>query len=67
MTLRAQTGDIVDTVDMFSGERVVRAIWPEALNQGRIAGLNMAGVAAPYEGSIAMNVTSASTLTRISR
>jgi NAD(P)H-nitrite reductase large subunit len=43
---------------MFSGERVVNAIWPEALNQGRIAGLNMAGVATPYEGSMAMNVTS---------
>lgn len=51
-------GDVAETVDMFSGERVVNAIWPEALNQGRIAGLNMAGVATPYEGSMAMNVTS---------
>ncbi|MCZ7626686.1 MAG: hypothetical protein C3F12_10205 [Candidatus Methylomirabilota bacterium] len=51
-------GDVAETVDMFSGERVVNAIWPEALNQGRIAGLNMAGVASPYEGSMAMNVTS---------
>lgn len=51
-------GDVAETVDMFSGERVVNAIWPEALNQGRIAGLNMAGAATPYEGSMAMNVTS---------
>ncbi|HWQ68721.1 MAG TPA: FAD-dependent oxidoreductase [Patescibacteria group bacterium] len=51
-------GDVAETVDMFSGERVVNAIWPEALNQGRIAGLNMAGVIASYEGSMAMNVTS---------
>ncbi|MDE2180310.1 MAG: NAD(P)/FAD-dependent oxidoreductase [candidate division NC10 bacterium] len=51
-------GDVAETVDMFSGERVVNAIWPEALNQGRIAGLNMAGVATSYEGSMAMNVTS---------
>jgi NAD(P)H-nitrite reductase large subunit len=51
-------GDVAETVDMFSGERVVNAIWPEALNQGRIAGLNMAGVATAYEGSMAMNVTS---------
>src|SRR5574337_690804 len=51
-------GDVAETVDMFSGERVAHAIWPEALNQGRIAGLNMAGVATPYEGSMAMNVTS---------
>lgn len=50
-------GDVAETVDMFSGERVVNAIWPEALNQGRIAGLNMAGVTTTYEGSMAMNVT----------
>lgn len=50
-------GDVAETVDMFSGERVVNAIWPEALNQGRTAGLNMAGVATAYEGSMAMNVT----------
>jgi NAD(P)H-nitrite reductase large subunit len=50
-------GDVAETVDMFSGERVMNAIWPEALNQGRTAGLNMAGVATAYEGSMAMNVT----------
>ncbi len=51
-------GDVAETTDMLSGQRVVIAIWPEALNQGRIAGLNMAGVATKYEGSMAMNVTS---------
>lgn len=51
-------GDVAETADMFSGQRVVIAIWPEALNQGRIAGLNMAGVGTAYEGSMAMNVTS---------
>jgi NAD(P)H-nitrite reductase large subunit len=51
-------GDVAETTDMLSGQRVVIAIWPEALNQGRIAGLNMAGVPAKYEGSMAMNVTS---------
>jgi nitrite reductase (NADH) large subunit len=50
-------GDVAETVDIFSGERAVNAIWPEALNQGRIAGLNMARVATAYEGSMAMNVT----------
>jgi NAD(P)H-nitrite reductase large subunit len=50
-------GDVAETVDMFSGERAMNAIWPEALNQGRTAGLNMAGVATAYEGSMAMNVT----------
>jgi nitrite reductase (NADH) large subunit len=50
-------GDVAETVDMLSGERLMNAIWPEALNQGRIAGLNMAGVSTAYEGSMAMNVT----------
>lgn len=51
-------GDVAETVDLLSGERVVNAIWPEALFQGEIAGLNMAGVPATYQGSLAMNVTS---------
>ncbi len=51
-------GDVAETTDMLSGHRVVIAIWPEALNQGRIAGLNMAGVPTKYDGSMAMNVTS---------
>jgi nitrite reductase (NADH) large subunit len=51
-------GDVAETTDMLSGQRVVIAIWPEALNQGRIAGLNMAGTKEGYEGSMAMNVTS---------
>ena len=51
-------GDAAETTDMFSGQRVVVAIWPEALNQGRVAGLNMAGAPTTYEGSMAMNTTS---------
>lgn len=51
-------GDAAETTDMFSGQRVMNAIWPEALNQGRVAGLNMAGVPTRYEGSMAMNTTS---------
>jgi NAD(P)H-nitrite reductase large subunit len=51
-------GDAAETTDMFSGQRVLVAIWPEALNQGRVAGLNMAGVPTKYEGSMAMNTTS---------
>jgi nitrite reductase (NADH) large subunit len=51
-------GDAAETSDMFTGQRVVVAIWPEALNQGRVAGLNMTGVPTRYEGSMAMNTTS---------
>lgn len=50
-------GDVAETVDRLSGERVINAIWPEALYQGEVAGLNMIGVPAVYEGSLAMNVT----------
>ncbi len=50
-------GDVAETADLLTGERWVNAIWPEALNQGRVAGLNMAGVPTAYEGSLAMNVT----------
>ena len=51
-------GDAAETTDMFSGQRVLVAIWPEALNQGRVAGLNMAGAPTTYDGSMAMNTTS---------
>lgn len=51
-------GDVAETTDMLSGERTVNAVWPEALNQGRVAGLNMAGVPTRYQGSLAMNTTS---------
>ncbi len=50
-------GDVAETADLLTGERWVNAIWPEALNQGRVAGLNMAGIATAYDGSLAMNVT----------
>ena len=51
-------GDVAETADMLTGQPVVNAIWPEALNQGWIAGLNMAGRRQAYEGSLAMNTTS---------
>jgi NAD(P)H-nitrite reductase large subunit len=51
-------GDVAETKDRLSGERLVNAIWPEALNQGQVAGRNMAGVRTTYPGSMAMNTTS---------
>lgn len=47
-------GDIV-RARMASGGRAVRAIWPNAVAQGRIAGLNMAGHPELWDGSRAMN------------
>jgi len=50
-------GDCAEGVDFLSGERVVHAIWPTAIDQGRAAGANMAGDSATYAGSLSWNVT----------
>ncbi len=51
-------GDCAETHDFLGGERVVHAIWPTAIEQGRIAGANMAGdEGREYAGSLSMNVT----------
>ncbi|MDP2911087.1 MAG: FAD-dependent oxidoreductase, partial [Candidatus Omnitrophota bacterium] len=48
-------GDVAETSDIALGESSINAIWPAACEQGRIAGLNMAGEKETYEGSLAMN------------
>ena len=48
-------GDVSETNDIALGESSINAIWPAACEQGRIAGLNMAGEKEAYEGSLAMN------------
>jgi len=50
-------GDCAETHDFLSGERVVHAIWPTAIDQGRVAGANMAGDRHTYPGSLSWNVT----------
>ena len=49
-------GDVADSVDCVTGARQVNAIQPNAVEQGRIAALNMAGTAAASQGSLAFNV-----------
>lgn len=56
-------GDCAEGFDFLSGERVVHAIWPTAVEQGRVAGASMAGGSAPYPGSLSMNVLDAFGLT----
>ena len=48
-------GDVAESRDFCTGERVVHGIWPTAVDQGRVAGLNMAGVPVTYPGSLSMN------------
>jgi NAD(P)H-nitrite reductase large subunit len=48
-------GDCVETEDFLLGVSRPMAIWPNAYRQGKIAGLNMAGIEKQYDGSMAMN------------
>ncbi|HHW15349.1 MAG TPA: NAD(P)/FAD-dependent oxidoreductase [Firmicutes bacterium] len=51
-------GDVAETWDLARGERRVNALWGNAVEQGRVAGLNLAspdGQAAAYPGSLAEN------------
>lgn len=48
-------GDVAETYDLLLGERRVNATWPNAAEQGRTAGINMAGGCRKYSGSLAMN------------
>jgi nitrite reductase (NADH) large subunit len=59
-------GDCAEGFDFLSGERVVHAIWPTAIEQGRVAGANMAGDSQTYPGSLSWNVTELFALTMAS-
>lgn len=48
-------GDITQAHCQISGERNLRPLWPCAVQQGKIAGTNMAGGQERYPGSIPMN------------
>jgi NAD(P)H-nitrite reductase large subunit len=48
-------GDVAEINDLLTGKPVVPATWPAAVDQGRIAALNMAGERVAYDGATAMN------------
>jgi NAD(P)H-nitrite reductase large subunit len=48
-------GDVAETYDISRDRAAINAIWPCAFEQGRIAGLNMAGQEVKYVGSFRMN------------
>ena len=48
-------GDVCESFDVTKGELGINALWPMAVEQGRVAGLNMAGAGIDYEGSVGMN------------
>ncbi|MCE5265201.1 MAG: FAD-dependent oxidoreductase [Deltaproteobacteria bacterium] len=49
-------GDAAQSRDIVSGGMRINALWPVAVEQGRVAALNMAGVPAIYPGSFARNI-----------
>ncbi len=49
-------GDVAEGPDAVSGERVVHAIEPTAMQHGRVAAANMAGRETLYKGSLLMNI-----------
>ena len=49
-------GDVAQGPDFSTGRQEVHAIQPTAVEHGRIAALNMAGIDTPFRGSLSMNV-----------
>jgi phenylglyoxylate dehydrogenase epsilon subunit len=47
-------GDVAEAHDFFSGKPKINASIPSAVRQGRVAGANMVGIHAEYEGGIPM-------------
>jgi len=45
-------GDVVETTDVATGESIVSGTWTNAAEMGRIAGVNMAGGVAEYDGAL---------------
>jgi NADPH-dependent 2,4-dienoyl-CoA reductase/sulfur reductase-like enzyme len=50
-------GDVAQAPDFFAREKVNNGLWPSAVEQGEIAGKNMAGLKEEYPGNLKMNVT----------
>ncbi len=48
-------GDCIETPNLLTGEMFVHAIFPNAVEQGRVAGMNLAGYPVSYEGAERMN------------
>lgn len=48
-------GDVIEAPDRLTGEPYVHAIFPNAMEQGRIVGLNLVGYDVTYEGAERMN------------
>lgn len=50
-------GDVAQGPTTFGEKHMIHALWPTAIEMGKIAGVNMAGKELAYEGSLNMNTT----------
>jgi len=50
-------GDVTRGPTAAGGPREIHALWPTAVEQGKVAGANLAGAGLTYGGSLSMNVT----------
>jgi len=48
-------GDVAETYDIATGETTINALWPNAVEQGKVAGENICGKKSKYPGSLGMN------------
>lgn len=48
-------GDVCESFDLTLEKYAINALWPMAVEQGKIAGQNMAGGAVEYDGSLGIN------------
>jgi NAD(P)H-nitrite reductase large subunit len=49
-------GDVAEVDDFLTRQPTIHAIWPTAVDQGRVAAANMTGASIAYPGSLGMNV-----------
>lgn len=47
-------GDVAETEDFLTGQRIVSGTWIAATEQGKVAAYNMAGVVREYEGALSV-------------
>lgn len=45
-------GDVAQSTDIITGKKEIHALWSIAVEQGKIAGENMAGINSTYEGAL---------------
>ncbi len=48
-------GDCIESVDRVTGETSLHAIFPNAVEQGRVVGMNLAGYSTEYDGAEHLN------------